>query len=245
MIDERHEEEASLYVLGLLEPAEARAFETKLRADAELQEYVRELENDAAQLALAAPPVTPPAHLEKKILSQIAGKESAESKIIRPWAFLVPWAIAACLAVFCGVQYTEVSKLRDDVAVLQANADLSKVLISELRSTAEKPEAIRAVVVWNNQQKEGILKLVDQLPAPPEGKDYQLWVLDPEQTQPVSAGIVSVDRNGLTKVSLPFRPANPVKRAEKFAISVEQKGGVPQVQGPIVLMSGAQKKDSL
>ncbi len=43
MIEERMEEQASLYVLGVLTPEETRVFEEALGRDAELQQFVATL----------------------------------------------------------------------------------------------------------------------------------------------------------------------------------------------------------
>ena len=72
MMDERREENASLFVAGALSAQESRAFENELRADAELQELVRELHDSTSALARAQTPVAPPVRLKNKILAQIA-----------------------------------------------------------------------------------------------------------------------------------------------------------------------------
>jgi anti-sigma-K factor RskA len=90
-----------------------------------------------------------------------------------------------------------------------------------------------AVVVWDKDKKDGVLQL-DKLPPPAPGKDYQLWVIDPKKTQPVSAGILSVPKEGFIRTS--FHPAAPVESAAAFAISVEKAGGAPKPEGQIILV---------
>src|SRR6185295_14651347 len=70
MISEQQQEQASLYALGALGEAEARAFEIELRGNAELAELVRGLQR-AADLLAASRPVTPPAALKQKVLGRI------------------------------------------------------------------------------------------------------------------------------------------------------------------------------
>jgi anti-sigma-K factor RskA len=55
-------DDASLYVLGLLTPEEARKFQAMLAADPELAELVGRLETAAAALAWTAPPREPRTH---------------------------------------------------------------------------------------------------------------------------------------------------------------------------------------
>jgi anti-sigma-K factor RskA len=61
-----------------------------------------------------------------------------------------------------------------------------------------------------------------------------LWVIDPKNPQPVSAGILSVPNDGLIRTS--FHPAAPVESADAFAISVEKTGGAPKPEGQIILV---------
>ena len=94
-------------------------------------------------------------------------------------------------------------------------------------------ESARAVVVWDKQQKNGILQL-DKMPPAGPGKDYQLWVIDPKNPQPVSAGLVTVANNGPIQTS--FWPRGPIQSASAFAISLEKAGGAPKPEGKIILV---------
>ena len=55
-MNEQLEEQASFYVLGLLEAAEAAAFVQRLESDPELRGVVDQLDEAAAAVAHAAPP---------------------------------------------------------------------------------------------------------------------------------------------------------------------------------------------
>lgn len=71
MISEQFEEQASLYVLGALTPAEQDAFENRLREDGELRDLVLKLQRMAGLMARSVKQTAPPPHLKSKILSQI------------------------------------------------------------------------------------------------------------------------------------------------------------------------------
>jgi len=71
MITEQQQEQASLYALGALPEAEARAFEAELRDNAELAELMRSLQHMAGLMAFSAPPVQPPPGLRNKVLQRI------------------------------------------------------------------------------------------------------------------------------------------------------------------------------
>ena len=124
--------------------------------------------------------------------------------------------------------------LKQELAKLTKTHEVAKMQIATLQSTVSEYQQGVAVVVWNSEKQEGILKL-EKMPPVALDKDYQLWVVDPSKKTPVNAGIVKVDANGFAKVE--FKPTIEVQQADKFALSVETKGGVPENKGPIILLS--------
>ena len=117
---------------------------------------------------------------------------------------------------------------------LKAAGDLARLRISTLASLGGNPPVPVAVAVWDPGREEGVLA-VSGLPAPAAGRDYQLWVIDTQYPSPVSAGVFEVDpATGEARAA--FRAARPVKSIAKFAVSLERKGGVPEREGPIVLL---------
>ena len=125
-------------------------------------------------------------------------------------------------------------QLRVELAKATKANDSAKMQIAMLQSTVAEYQQGVAVVVWNPEKQEGILKL-EKMPPVEAGKDYQLWVVDPAHKTPVNAGIVKVDEKGFAKVD--FKPTLDIEKANNFAISIEQAGGVPENKGPIVLLS--------
>lgn len=80
MITEQQQEQASLYVTGALPSEEQCAFETELRRNPELQEFVRGLEKTADALAMATPRPLP-AGLKEKVLARIDQAAPAEPPV--------------------------------------------------------------------------------------------------------------------------------------------------------------------
>ena len=76
MISEEQQDQAALHVLGLLSAAEAAAFESALSASAELRDFVRELREAAADVALSAPSQAPPASLKQRIMREISVRKA-------------------------------------------------------------------------------------------------------------------------------------------------------------------------
>jgi anti-sigma-K factor RskA len=145
MIDDHHEELASLYVLGLLEGAELANFELRVANDPALALLVSELRESSAQLAFTASDAKPSPELRTRLLARLdtAAAWRAQSNVI-PFRTPVwlPWAAAAGLAITCawlGQLYVgsrfEAATLRDQQAV----ADF------ELHSARHQLEAERLI----------------------------------------------------------------------------------------------------
>jgi len=110
----------------------------------------------------------------------------------------------------------------------------AKLQISLAQSEIWEYRRTEMTVVWDARSGQGVL-LLDKMPKAESGKDYQLWIIDPQKPDdPVSAGVVTVDAKSIAKII--FQPVSPVSSAAKFAISVENKGGVEKRTGPIVLV---------
>lgn len=121
MITERHEELAALYALGLLEGAERSAFESELAANPELAALVDSLSETATDLAFTAPQLAPPPELKQRILAATA----------KPTAFpllrLVPWGLAAALAVTTTWLTLQNLSLRSENDSLQTERRLAEI----------------------------------------------------------------------------------------------------------------------
>src|SRR4029077_714264 len=96
MISEQQQDQAALYALGLLDADEDAAFESELRANAELRDLVRELREAAGDVALTAPSQLPPVSLKQRIMDEMAMETQRVVPMPTQRASLgwVPWAIA-------------------------------------------------------------------------------------------------------------------------------------------------------
>jgi anti-sigma-K factor RskA len=235
MISEEQQDQAALYVLGLLEPDEAAAFESQLNANAELRDIARELREAAGVVALAAPPQTPPASLKQRVMREIAIKPEEPIRVLPQRAPFnwVPWAIAAGLALFCGLLALDRVRLERQLADIRAADPLMQTTFFTLAPSASAPADAKATVAWQPGRQSGVIRITN-LPAPQPGKDYQLWAVDAEHKEPISAGIVRVDKNGVAQVR--FKPVEKAEHVKAFAISLEREGGVPKKEGPILLV---------
>src|SRR5207244_1570671 len=172
MISEEQQDQAALYVLGLLEPQEAAAFESELNANAELRDTARELREAAGVVALAAPPQAPPASLKQRIMREI---ETESRRVVpmpteRPSFGWVPWAIAAGLAVFCGLLALDRVRLERQIADIRSVDPLMQTTFYALAPSAPAPAGAKATVAWHPGRQSGVIR-ISNLPAPQAGKD--------------------------------------------------------------------------
>jgi anti-sigma-K factor RskA len=117
---------------------------------------------------------------------------------------------------------------------LKAQGDLANYKIATLASLAGNSPQALAIAVWNPASQQGVLS-VQKLPALAADKDYQLWVIDPQYPAPVDAGVFTVDPT-TGEGRLNFHPGRRIDSAQKFAISLERKGGAPKAEGPILFL---------
>jgi anti-sigma-K factor RskA len=233
MISEEQQDQAALYALGLLGADEDAAFESELRANAELRDLVRELREAAGGLALTAPSLLPPASLKQRIMGEITTKRVVPMPARHASFGWIPWAIAAGLAVFCGLLALDRVRLERQLADMRAVDPLMQTTFFTLAPSAPAPADARATVAWQPGHQSGVIR-ISNLPAPQPGRDYQLWAVDAEHKDPISAGIVRVDKNGVAQVR--FKPVEKAEHVKAFAISLEREGGVPKKEGPILLV---------
>jgi anti-sigma-K factor RskA len=238
MITQEQQDQAALYALGLLDLDEAAAFESDLGASAELRNFVRELREAAGDLALSAPSQSPPASLKRRVMSEIV-RETEESAPIsrrRPSFAWMPWAIAASLIVFCSLLALDRARLQRELAEVRTADPLMQTIFFTLTPSGPAPADAKATVAWQPGRQTGVIRITN-LPAPESGRDYQLWAVDAAHKDPVSAGVIHVDKNGVAQIR--FKPVEMTQQVKAFAISLEREGGVPKKEGPILLAGTA------
>jgi anti-sigma-K factor RskA len=103
----------------------------------------------------------------------------------------------------------------DNYAMALDMSNDSNVAVVKMLGVKDHP-GDRATVFWNKESKDVYL-MVNNLPQPPTGKQYQLWAI--VNGQPVDAGMVNWEAGNM-KV-----PIKNVPAAQAFAITLEQEGG--------------------
>jgi anti-sigma-K factor RskA len=167
--------------------------------------------------------------LEKQAESNKRAKENSSPN----W---LPWAIAALFLGFCGILAVDRARLQKELTAARDSNSLSKMMFVRLESPNEQMPEASVTVAWQPDLQSGMVSMVKMPPAGP-GRDYQLWIVDANHKDPISAGIIHVDANGVAQIT--FKPGEAASQVKAFAISLEREGGVPKREGPIVLIGKA------
>ena len=255
-VHEQLGDEAAAYVLGALSPAERLAFEAHLAGCAVCAAEVRSLTPVAAALAQMTPPAEPPAAARGRLLAAVSSTRPSRSS-----ASWLAAAAAVALAVALGGY---AAQLRGRVTGLEARlrdatlrAEASERQVAEVRRTAFDAQSQVAVLAapdmaridlagqpaapsasarafWSRSR--GLVFTASNLPAPPPGRAYQLWVLT-AQPAPISAGMLTLDASGRVNVTIPTPRDIPTPVA--MAVTLEPEGGVPAPTGDKYLVGVA------
>ncbi len=123
---------------------------------------------------------------------------------------------------------SQVENLNERTNTLQQRAEYNEALAANYRNPDVKivkmpglesaPES-EVVALWNQKTNEVLLD-VQNLPAPPTGKQYQLWTI--VDGKPVDMGMIDDDFRGKL-----LKMKNSSPNAVAFAITLEDDGGKP------------------
>jgi anti-sigma-K factor RskA len=116
-------EQAELYVLGALAPAEREAFEAHIASCAECTAHVKTLSPVRDALAHAAPQHDPPAALRARVLRSIPGSPVKTAPVPRPVStgssVAVPWLAAAASLILAVALSVYAASLRARIGALE------------------------------------------------------------------------------------------------------------------------------
>ena len=186
------QEAAAAYALDALDAPERDEFESLLARSGEAQQDVAELREVVSLLAYAAPPMTPPASLRARVLSEADGVRPIESARripnaggVRRNAVYLLLAASIVGTVVIGGRYaserdaraalaTTADSLRQAIASrdVMINALLAPEVTTVKLSATDRPPTAR--MYWNRTTGQVILAAF-QLPPAAQGRTYQLW----------------------------------------------------------------------
>ena len=163
------------------------------------------------------------------------------------WLWWGGWATAVAAAgILVVISYSlsstreELERIRGRVAALQGELterEATLRFLSDPRVRYVSLAGLRASpgasgwLLWIPEARQGLL-LARGLPAPPADRTYELWAL--AGSDPVPAGVFSVDASGRTLFRLP--PLPDARSFDRFAVTLEPAGGVPKPTGSMHLL---------
>ncbi|HKQ39012.1 MAG TPA: anti-sigma factor [Verrucomicrobiae bacterium] len=110
----------------------------------------------------------------------------------------------------------------------------SQTRLGLLIPTPDGPASASASALYDLHEQRGMLVTENLSPLPPD-REYQLWLLDPNINGPVSGGTFRVNERGGVRTE--YKAVTQLKSPDRFAISIERKGGSTVPQGRFVLTS--------
>ena len=236
MIEEHLQELAALHALGLLDEAGQATLLAAAERDPEVRDLMDQMTETAAALACDAPQVPPPPAVLRELKRQLPPRRVFSAARVVAFPTWMPYALAAGLAVLAVAQVFLISGLKKKVLAAQAETamwrDHDNMVELKLASLEVKDAAYanaKVMVAWDPKMHHGYISM-ENMPAPPPGHDYQLWVLDPNAPAPISAGLLRMGPGGQG-----FVAAQPMDtQGPGFAISLEPSGGRPEPTGAIL-----------
>jgi anti-sigma-K factor RskA len=223
---DRWADAAGAYVLGAMAPDERDEFEGHLATCAACRQDVEELRPAAAALPMASPPMLPPAALKDRIMAEVereatllaqtgAGADRPEPAPRRRRRFapsLSAWRLAPVAAALL----------------------IAGVLIgSQLGGGTKEIGFNRAGAML--KVKDGQATLVaDHLPAPPQGKVYEVWVVPKGAATPKPTNVLFTPRgNGAAEAAIP----GDVSDIGSVLVSDEPPGGSEKPTGHVLMQA--------
>jgi anti-sigma-K factor RskA len=218
--------DAAAYVLDSLEPDERAAFEAHLAGCSECASEVRSLLGVTGALARSVPHRTPRPELRERVLRSFPNVVHDKPSRVPGRAVLKWLPVAAALALALGlgvyalILQSRLADAQSALAVLVA-PDVARI---DLAGQQVAPLA-RARALWSRNR--GMIFSVSNLPAAPEGRVYQVWVVT--ANAPISAGLLTPDASG--SGSAYFETAPDIPPPVAVAVTLEPAGGVPAPTG--------------
>jgi anti-sigma-K factor RskA len=138
-----------------------------------------------------------------------------------------------------GTQEKKISELQSDLQQMQEAVGFLQAERVEMLPLVSVPPgaATYGKIFWDPAKRNALLQ-TSNLPAQPEGKQYQLWILKEKRQYSVGVfDLVGGKSNTLTVMPL---PVGDTKEIGGFSVTLEPKGGSSQPTGAVQL-SGEKK----
>jgi anti-sigma-K factor RskA len=245
MTCEQLRDEYELYALGLADEPEKSALGAHLDDHcAVCSDGMRKARELVALIATTSPDVAPSPRLRRRIMASVGAWEPRGWG----WSWTPFWVTVSALCLVVAVYFY--GRERDTGLVLarfqeQARTqsiDLAR--LNEALALVEQPETRQVTFGGGQSQpprgrvfvnpRAGVLLMASNLPAPPEGKTYEMWLI-PKTGNPVPAGLFQSNAQG-SAMHLQRIPVE-LTSTKAVAVTLEPAGGVPQPTSQPVIVA--------
>ncbi|GAA1736671.1 anti-sigma factor [Luedemannella helvata] len=218
------------YALNALDDVERAAFARHVRDCTACATEVAELRETAARLADTVAQAPPP-RLRERVLAEItrtrqtrrSGTDDTSSvRRWRRWAALASAAVVVAVAAATASWVVSDQRVREERAradrLAADQAEMNDVLTAADLMVRTVPVAGGRVTLAESRSREAAVVVMSDLPVPPDGRVYQLWLMR-GQAEAVSAAVMEPgQRAGMALVP-------ELGDADQVGVTVEPAGG--------------------
>jgi anti-sigma-K factor RskA len=245
------------YALGRLNEGQRRQFEAHLKTGCnDCTRELAEIQESLSLLPLLRKQQTAPRTLKDRVLERIRQDEkrgaaqvvasSGLAETGRPWFGYGIAAIVAIillgLAFYIGSLHDTISRQNQQLVELRDELQRKEEILGVLHAPridvvmmkgSEMHPAGYGKIIWDPEKRVAVFQVAN-LPALPEDKDYQLWVI--KDKTPISAGVFSVRHEKESFFKVVELTVTERMEIEAFAVTLEPKGGLPKPSGAVYII---------
>jgi anti-sigma-K factor RskA len=226
----RWADDVGAYLLGALEPDEAAAFESHLAGCETCRRDLADLRVAADALPMSVPVVAPPPALKGRIMAVVereaelleAGGRDADrpAPVAHPRRRWLDWLSRPAVALACALLLLAGGAL---AGVLASGGDETRTVVA---TTAAPGADVRLEI-----RDDSSMLVAQNMPAPPRGRIYQVWLKRPGRDPEPTSVLWSTRSDGSAEVAVP----GSLDGVEAVLVTDEPLGGSeePTVQ-PVI-----------
>ncbi len=215
--------DAAAYVLGALDPAEAKAFERHLQDCGSCSKDLAGFEHVVDALAMSAPQYEAPAGLRARVMSDVRPEPSRSAASRRPWRGASrSWPPRAALATAMAAGLA--SAVFAIATLLPGGSNGVRVINA---SVVDSPGSAQMRLAHGRAEM-----IVRDLPAPAVGDIYEVWLKRPGHALEPTSALFSVSARGAGDIGVP----GALQGVAQILVTEEPAGGstVPTHRAVIV-----------
>jgi anti-sigma-K factor RskA len=252
--------ELGAYALDAVSPDERAAIDEHLKTCDSCRAELKTVSDAAAALASAVPSHPMDKDRSAVVKQRLLDRARAEKRVVTPIQSVtipartrqLPWWLAAAASVAFAVATYKAIQTGQERDALRTELVTESMRSSALKdSLAERERTLLAMagadvkvveLVANNRRPNARMfwaqstntwtMFAHNMPAPPRGRTYQLWLITREGTR-ISAGTFMPDQSGSAVVTAQYPLASDA--LQMIAVTEEPSGGVPQPTGEVLI----------